>query len=70
MVPRWARREGLPAGLRGEGSGRILWTAGRVARTARNREPFNREGHAMRWTTPEFEVVEVTMEVTAYVARG
>ncbi|MGH7647547.1 MAG: pyrroloquinoline quinone precursor peptide PqqA [Gemmatimonadaceae bacterium] len=23
----------------------------------------------MRWTKPEFEVVEVTMEVTAYVAR-
>ena len=22
-----------------------------------------------RWTKPEFEVVEVTMEVTAYVAR-
>jgi coenzyme PQQ precursor peptide PqqA len=24
---------------------------------------------AMSWTKPEFEVVEVTMEVTAYVAR-
>jgi coenzyme PQQ precursor peptide PqqA len=23
----------------------------------------------MTWTKPEFEVVEVTMEVTAYVAR-
>jgi len=23
----------------------------------------------MRWTKPEFEVVEVTMEVTAYVSR-
>jgi coenzyme PQQ precursor peptide PqqA len=23
----------------------------------------------MTWTTPQFEVVEVTMEVTAYVAR-
>jgi len=23
----------------------------------------------MRWTKPVFEVVEVTMEVTAYVAR-
>jgi coenzyme PQQ precursor peptide PqqA len=23
----------------------------------------------MSWTKPEFEVVEVTMEVTAYVAR-
>lgn len=26
-------------------------------------------GNPMRWTKPEFEVVEVTMEVTAYVAR-
>jgi coenzyme PQQ precursor peptide PqqA len=25
--------------------------------------------HEMTWTKPEFEVVEVTMEVTAYVAR-
>ncbi|MFI5243055.1 MAG: pyrroloquinoline quinone precursor peptide PqqA [Gemmatimonadales bacterium] len=23
----------------------------------------------MTWTKPEFEVVEVTMEITAYVAR-
>jgi len=23
----------------------------------------------MQWTKPEFEIVEVTMEVTAYVAR-
>jgi len=23
----------------------------------------------MTWTTPQFEVVDVTMEVTAYVAR-
>jgi len=23
----------------------------------------------MSWTKPEFEIVEVTMEVTAYVAR-
>jgi coenzyme PQQ precursor peptide PqqA len=28
---------------------------------------FSRERHM--WTKPEFEVVEVTMEVTAYVAR-
>jgi len=27
-----------------------------------------REVH-MTWTTPQFEVVDVTMEVTAYVAR-
>ncbi|MGH7633341.1 MAG: pyrroloquinoline quinone precursor peptide PqqA [Gemmatimonadaceae bacterium] len=26
-------------------------------------------GCPMSWTKPEFEVVEVTMEVTAYVAR-
>ena len=26
-------------------------------------------GVRMSWTKPEFEVVEVTMEVTAYVAR-
>jgi len=26
-------------------------------------------GETMTWTKPEFEVVEVTMEVTAYVAR-
>jgi len=26
-------------------------------------------GCLMSWTKPEFEVVEVTMEVTAYVAR-
>ena len=25
--------------------------------------------YTMSWTKPEFEVVEVTMEVTAYVAR-
>jgi coenzyme PQQ precursor peptide PqqA len=29
---------------------------------------FSREVR-MRWTKPEFEVVDVTMEVTAYVAR-
>lgn len=29
--------------------------------------PFHSERHM--WTKPEFEVVEVTMEVTAYVAR-
>jgi len=27
------------------------------------------EGDDMTWTKPEIEVVEVTMEVTAYVAR-
>jgi coenzyme PQQ precursor peptide PqqA len=27
------------------------------------------EDRAMTWSKPEFEVVEVTMEVTAYVAR-
>ena len=27
------------------------------------------EDIAMTWTKPEFEVVDVTMEVTAYVAR-
>jgi coenzyme PQQ precursor peptide PqqA len=26
-------------------------------------------GETMTWTKPEFEIVEVTMEVTAYVAR-
>lgn len=25
--------------------------------------------YTMSWTKPEFEIVEVTMEVTAYVAR-
>lgn len=30
---------------------------------------LSRGDHPMRWTKPEFEVVEVTMEVTAYVAR-
>jgi len=29
----------------------------------------NREEERMQWTKPEFEIVEVTMEVTAYVAR-
>jgi coenzyme PQQ precursor peptide PqqA len=29
---------------------------------------FNTE-FSVTWTKPEFEVVEVTMEVTAYVAR-
>jgi coenzyme PQQ precursor peptide PqqA len=29
----------------------------------------NRGEETMTWTKPEFEVVEVTMEVTAYVAR-
>jgi coenzyme PQQ precursor peptide PqqA len=29
----------------------------------------NRGVDVMSWTKPEFEVVEVTMEVTAYVAR-
>jgi coenzyme PQQ precursor peptide PqqA len=30
---------------------------------------INAGEHPMRWTKPEFEVVDVTMEVTAYVAR-
>jgi coenzyme PQQ precursor peptide PqqA len=30
---------------------------------------FDREDSPMTWTKPEFEVVEVTMEVTGYVAR-
>ncbi len=32
------------------------------------RSPFY-IGATMTWTKPEFEIVEVTMEVTAYVAR-
>jgi coenzyme PQQ precursor peptide PqqA len=30
---------------------------------------LSRLGATMTWTKPEFEIVEVTMEVTAYVAR-
>jgi coenzyme PQQ precursor peptide PqqA len=30
---------------------------------------FAREGSLMTWVKPEFEVVDVTMEVTGYVAR-
>jgi coenzyme PQQ precursor peptide PqqA len=29
----------------------------------------NLGGHAMTWTKPEIEVVDVTLEITAYVAR-
>jgi coenzyme PQQ precursor peptide PqqA len=38
------------------------------ASPASNSLPFS-ERAAMQWTKPEFEVVDVTMEVTAYVAR-
>jgi coenzyme PQQ precursor peptide PqqA len=31
--------------------------------------PLSRGDAQMQWSKPEFEVVEVTMEVTAYVAR-
>jgi len=30
---------------------------------------YSQQENNMSWTKPEFEVVEVTMEVTAYVAR-
>jgi coenzyme PQQ precursor peptide PqqA len=30
---------------------------------------FAREVSPMTWTKPEFEAIDVTMEVTAYVAR-
>ena len=30
---------------------------------------YRQQEWKMSWTKPEFEVVEVTMEVTAYVAR-
>ena len=35
----------------------------------RDQSPYQPGEFAMKWTKPEFEVVEVTMEVTAYVAR-
>ncbi|MGH7622355.1 MAG: pyrroloquinoline quinone precursor peptide PqqA [Gemmatimonadaceae bacterium] len=41
----------------------------------RSREPLREHtptvtgSCSMTWTKPEFEVVEVTMEITAYVAR-
>jgi coenzyme PQQ precursor peptide PqqA len=38
-------------------------------RPRRNSHFSLERNHLMRWTKPEFEVVEVTMEVTAYVAR-
>ncbi|MBX6333460.1 MAG: pyrroloquinoline quinone precursor peptide PqqA [Gemmatimonadaceae bacterium] len=41
----------------------------RCGRTDRVVVFFSRARYAMRWTKPEFEVVDVTMEVTAYVAR-
>jgi len=42
--------------------------------TANGRREFLSPDHhtgraVMTWTKPDFEVVEVTMEVTAYVAR-
>jgi coenzyme PQQ precursor peptide PqqA len=42
----------------------------RVVRESEHaRRNSNREDARMTWTKPEFEIVEVTMEVTAYVAR-
>ena len=40
----------------------------RHAPAASTHPPFYRSD-TMTWTKPEFEVVEVTMEITAYVAR-
>jgi coenzyme PQQ precursor peptide PqqA len=39
-----------------------------VSGTNRTKALFTRRC-PMQWSKPEFEVVEVTMEVTAYVAR-
>jgi coenzyme PQQ precursor peptide PqqA len=39
-----------------------------VSVVANTHQPFFRSW-MMTWTKPEFEVVEVTMEITAYVAR-